>query len=51
MLNNILNLEGVSQLKKREQQTIKAGLIYYGDRCLSLCGGHCSGGLCYEFIK
>ncbi|MBL0685509.1 hypothetical protein [Aquimarina mytili] len=49
MLNSILSLEGVHQLKKSEQQTIKAG-TYYGDSCLSLCGGRCSFGNCYHHI-
>ncbi|WP_164914091.1 hypothetical protein [Aquimarina sediminis] len=50
MLNNILDLEGVTTLKKNEQKSIKAG-VYYGDQCLRLCGGHCSFGHCYEMIK
>ncbi|MBQ4819333.1 hypothetical protein [Aquimarina sp. MMG016] len=49
MLDNILNLKGVSQLKKSEQQTIKAG-TYYGGDCLRLCGGMCSFGNCYHHI-
>ncbi|MBQ4804243.1 hypothetical protein J8L88_15370 [Aquimarina sp. MMG015] len=49
MLNNLLNLKGVSQLNKKEQQTIKAG-TYYGDLCLRLCSGSCSFGHCFEQI-
>ncbi len=51
MLNNILDLKGVTQLNKKEQQTVQGGLTYYGDQCLRFCGGSCSGGYCYEFIK
>ncbi|MDY8137395.1 hypothetical protein [Aquimarina sp. 2201CG5-10] len=49
MLNNILDLKGVTTLNKKEQQTIKAG-TYYGDQCLSLCSGRCSFGRCFEQI-
>jgi len=50
MLNNILELKGVTQLNKNEQQTVKGG-VYYGDQCLRLCGGSCSFGHCFEHIK
>lgn len=50
MLNNILNLKGVSVLKKNEQQSISGGLDYLGSQCESLCAGSCSFGYCYQIL-
>ncbi|WP_299433449.1 hypothetical protein [uncultured Aquimarina sp.] len=50
MLKNILNLEGVSELKRTEQQSIKAGIDYLGGYCLALCNGNCLGGYCYQAL-
>ncbi len=48
MLKNILKLEGVTQVSKGTQESIKGG--YYS--CIAHCAGHCSlSGICYEFIK
>ncbi len=53
MLNNILKLEGVKTLEKREQQSIKAG-IDYGNRytCLRFCAGMCNiDGRCFQMER
>ncbi|WP_298314397.1 hypothetical protein [uncultured Aquimarina sp.] len=50
MIKNILNVQGVKTLNKEEKQSIKAGAIYYGEQCGSICEGGCSGGYCYQWL-
>ncbi len=54
MLNNILNLEGVTTVSKNAQQSIKGGTIHYGDfgTCQRFCAGSCNiSGRCFQFEK
>ncbi|WP_299433452.1 hypothetical protein [uncultured Aquimarina sp.] len=56
MLKNILNLEGVSELNKKEQQSVIAGhcsscpgAAFHA--CVASCSGTCSpNGTCYQML-